>query len=188
MAPPAARDESPAEAEARIRRKNRRIIPWIIAACLAPFVVLAALLAVILVPALIKIDRIMREAPANVSPVVAMERSVTGDFDRDGRPDLAGLQRSGDHYQLVIRRAAPDAVPIVVESLPAGLETNYFLALAKPGTYPTWCGKGGATEEEPCPFKTLTLSGDVLVFGVPEASNSVAVWNGETFTTVQLSG
>lgn len=198
MAWPDTQIESPAEREAGIRRKNRRMVPWIIAAALAPFIVLAALLAAILGPSLIKVHQIMSEPrtehAAEARPLAAPvlpERAahiVTGDFDRDGRPDTARLVRSGDTYDLVIQRAAPGAAPDVVETITVSQASNYFLVLATPGIYQTWCGRGGATEAEPCPALSLTLSGDVLAFGFAEAGESVAVWDGERFTTIQMSG
>lgn len=196
MVSPDTQTESPGEREARVRRKNRKMIPWIIAACFAPFVVLAALLAVILGPPMIKASKIMRETRAEQAaqaptaanlPELAAHR-LTGDFDRDGRPDTARLVRSGATYDVVIQRAAPGTAPDVVETITVDQASNYFIVLATPGTYQTWCGKGGTTEEEPCPAKSLTLSGDVLVFGVPEVGESVAVWDGKRFTTIQMSG
>ncbi|MDB5471995.1 MAG: hypothetical protein JWR84_3555 [Caulobacter sp.] len=68
MSPAEMTKETAADRDARIRRKNRKLIPWIIAACFAPFVVLALLMLAILGPALIKVDRIMREQPTAERP------------------------------------------------------------------------------------------------------------------------
>lgn len=180
--------ETQAERDARIRDKNRRMIPWIVLACLAPVVVLGGLLAVILLPALLLMSDIMRhEGPVTKPSHPIMAQVVTGDFDRDGRPDFARMMPAGASYNLVIFRAT-GAPPDIVETIPAAQASNYFFELAKPGTYQTWCGKGGATDAEPCPARSLTLSGDVLAFGIPEAGDSVAVWDGRRFVTIRMSG
>jgi hypothetical protein len=114
---------------------------------------------------------------------------VGGDFDHDGKADLAQIV-PGKHglYQLVIRRGAGGhPVSVIVDDLTKDQLGDLFLARAKPGRWRTWCGKGGGDDSEPCLRKSVRLRGDTLSFGTREASEAIALWIGRKFEVVWMS-
>lgn len=113
---------------------------------------------------------------------------VRGDFDHDGKPDLAEVVR-GPHgtYKLVIQRGAVGHPTEVLLTFPASELSGFFISKGKPGRWRTWCGKGGGSDDDPCPRKSVLLRGDTLTFGTEGASESVALWNGKRFKLVLLS-
>ena len=122
------------------------------------------------------------------SIAVLMPPPVHGDFDHDGRPDVAEVvsTRSGE-YQLIVRHG-DEARPVsVVMNLTAKQLANFYVTKAKPGRWKTWCGKGGGSNKDPCPRTHVTLTGDTLDFGTEEASQAVALWTGKAFEVVFLS-
>jgi hypothetical protein len=113
---------------------------------------------------------------------------VRGDFDHDGRPDVAELvpdRRGG--AALVIRLGRPGHPAFVLAHVARRDLGDLFLARTKPGRWRTWCGKGGGQEGDPCPRRAVRVRGDVLAFGTREASETVAIWTGKGFDLVLLS-
>ena len=124
-----------------------------------------------------------------VAAVVAhIPAPVRGDFDHDGRPDVAEIVPSqGGAFHLVIRLGARHHRVFVVDTLKQQELADFFLAKAKPGRWRTWCGKGGDASDGPCRRTSVRLRGDTLDFGTKESSEAVAVWTGTRFETVWLS-
>jgi len=56
-----------------------------------------------------------------------------------------------------------------------------------PGTCETACGKGIGSADTPCPERSVTLDRPTLEFGMEEASQAVAIWDGLRFRVVWLS-
>ncbi|MGF7150955.1 hypothetical protein FHS96_004616 [Sphingomonas zeicaulis] len=111
---------------------------------------------------------------------------VTGDFDRDGTPDVAEIEDApGGGKQLVVKPGREGALPLVVALIDQP-ETFHF-GKATPGTYATACGKGLGPVGEPCPRSAVAVEGDTLRFGTDEASEAVAIWTGTAFERVWLS-
>ncbi len=113
---------------------------------------------------------------------------VRGDFDHDGKPDVAefvaGAQGS---YWLVVRRGGPGHTVSLIATFTREELPNLYVTTAKPGRWSTWCGKGGGSDTEPCPRKFVQLRGETLDFGMKESTESVAIWNGKRFEVVLLS-
>lgn len=119
---------------------------------------------------------------------VHLPHPVRGDFDHDGRPDVAEVVAApGGQYRLIVRRGAPGHPVAVIATFAAAELANLYVDTARPGRWPTWCGKGGGAGNTPCPRKSVTLKGDTLDFGMTEASESVAIWTGQRFEVVLLS-
>lgn len=111
---------------------------------------------------------------------------VRGDFDHDGKPDVAEVVAApGGKFNLVVRRGAGPVE--VVDTFDVKAVANLYVTKAKPGRYQTWCGKGGGADKDPCPRRSVVLSGDTLDYGAEEASELVAVWTGKRFEVVPLS-
>jgi hypothetical protein len=114
--------------------------------------------------------------------------AVRGDFDHDGKADLAKIVHvRGDTYRLVIRRGAQGHSLATIDTLKAEDLPNFFLGKAKPGRWATWCGKGGDDGDGPCRRKFVDLRRDTLSFGTRESSEAVALWTGHRFKVVWLS-
>lgn len=116
---------------------------------------------------------------------IAQLPSLTGDFDHDGRRDAAALVRSGSGYQLIVRRGATGAKPLVLLSMAD--PTRFYLGKAQSGVFATACGKGLGSLSTRCAHPRVSLKGDELAFGVREASDAVAVWKGDRFDLVWLT-
>ncbi|MGE0668507.1 MAG: hypothetical protein AB7O49_18275 [Sphingomonadales bacterium] len=112
-----------------------------------------------------------------------------GDFDRDGLLDLASFVGTRDGGQEIViqwgGQRRPDSV--VVRLDPPGV-LYPFLDTAIAGTFDTWCGKGGGSDDDPCPRTTVILEGGELLFGQEESALFVAIWTGDGFEVIQLSG
>ena len=113
---------------------------------------------------------------------------VRGDFDHDGKPDVAEIA-SGPrgNYRLIVRRGAAGHPVSIVTTFTRQELANLYLTKAKPGRWQTWCGKGGGNEGDPCPRTSVQLRGDTLDFGTEESTEFVAIWTGRRFEVVQLS-
>jgi hypothetical protein len=116
----------------------------------------------------------------------ALPPKVRGDFDGDGKVDVAEIVKTGGAYRLLIHRGSQPRKSIVVETF-GPLSRDFFLDTARSGKWKTWCGKGGGSDDEPCPRTSVVLKGGELTFGVKEASGSVAIWSGSRFEVVLLS-
>jgi hypothetical protein len=114
--------------------------------------------------------------------------SIRGDFDHDGKSDIAEVvaARNGS-YRLVIRPGDPRQPVAIITTITGAELANFFIAKGRPGLYRTWCGKGGGSDKDPCLRKVVRLRGDTLTFGTEEASESVVLWNGKRFEVVLIS-
>jgi len=111
---------------------------------------------------------------------------ITGDFDHDGRPDVAAIAREGDNaYVLTVKRgAAPDAparLPLG-KGFPEILETASASAAEA-----TACAKGAGPSAAPCPEKTVAIRKGDLLLTSPEASQAVMTWDGRSFRLAWIS-
>ena len=130
---------------------------------------------------------------AAIAMAAAMSRlppPIRGDFDHDGRQDVAQVVR-GSHggYRLVAHRGAAGHPDVVVTALRRDELHDFFLTIEKPGRLETWCGKGGddgGDPNAPC-RRFVTLRGDTLAFGMRESTESVAIWTGGRFEVVLIS-
>ncbi|MBY0582329.1 MAG: hypothetical protein K2P68_05340 [Sphingomonas sp.] len=119
--------------------------------------------------------------------VVDLPHPVRGDFDHDGKIDVAQIVpgRAND-YQLVIKSGDRAHSIYVIDKIKRDAVSNVFLAKMMRGRWTTWCGKGGGEEGEPCPRRSLTIRADALTYGTKEASQAVALWTGGHFEVVWL--
>lgn len=110
---------------------------------------------------------------------------LSGDFDHDGKRDIATIARQGEAaYVLSVKRgAAPDApASIPLRGLPDILTT------AEAGSVEaTACAKGAGPHDAPCPEKVVTVEKGDLLFGSSEASLAVAKWDGRAFRVTWIS-
>jgi hypothetical protein len=127
--------------------------------------------------------------PAPVPPppifTVYAHPTVSGDFDRDGLEDRAYFRSDGGSHEIVVDRGARGGGTVVVA--PAADPSRFYLGVLAPGTYRTACGKGFGPRGAPCPETSVTLDAPTLEFGGREASQAVAIWDGERFRVVWLS-
>ncbi|RAK60331.1 hypothetical protein DJ021_11195 [Phenylobacterium hankyongense] len=113
---------------------------------------------------------------------------VRGDFDHDGKQDVAQIVPSRPGvYQLIIRRGARGRPISIIDTIKQGDLANLFITTEKPGRLQTWCGKGGDDGDGPCLRKSVRLHGDTLAFGTREASEAVVIWTGKKFEVVWIS-
>jgi hypothetical protein len=121
-----------------------------------------------------------------LAAALSLPPPLHGDFDRDGKPDTAQIERSASGgLQLVVRPGAP-STPALVESLHTA-DGDIFLDLASAGSWPTACAKGLGRASDPCPRKVVVTRGGELTFGTREATLWVLVWDGRRFETIPLS-
>jgi hypothetical protein len=120
--------------------------------------------------------------------IARLPAPIHGDFDHDGKLDVAEIvARRDGSYQLVIRRSDRARSVSLIETISANELPSYYVTKGRAGHYRTWCGKGGGSDDDSCPRKSVTLRGDILTFGMQEASESVAIWTGKRFEVVLLS-
>lgn len=120
-----------------------------------------------------------------MAAAVGLPAPIWGDFDHDGRRDRAGVVRSGRGvYSLVVWRGVDPKRPVVVDTMRD--VAGFYLAKAPRGRFRTACGKGYDLGE-PCRYRTVRVTGDVLDFGTAEASEAMAFWNGRRFEVVWMS-
>lgn len=62
---------------------------------------------------------------------------IRGDFDRDGRPDVAEISRYGGAYVVMIHTGAQPKKGIVVKTL-GPVSGDFFLDTARSGSWKTW--------------------------------------------------
>jgi hypothetical protein len=124
-----------------------------------------------------------------VLAVLALPQTLPGDFDHDGRPDVAKITpASGGGYDLIISRGAKGRPKAIVRHFSANEARNLYIDKARPGRWRTWCGKGGGNAAGPCPRKSVRLHGDTLSFGAEDSTEFVVIWTGRKFEVVQVSG
>jgi hypothetical protein len=124
-------------------------------------------------------------APWLLLVAASLPAPLSGDFDHDGKQDVAAIVRQGDAaYVLSVKRgAAPDApARIPLRGLPDILTT----AEAR-NVEATACAKGAGPHDAPCPDKVVTVEKGDLLFGTAEASLAVAQWDGRAFQVTWIS-
>jgi hypothetical protein len=114
----------------------------------------------------------------------AAAMTVQGDFDRDGRKDIARALPVDGGYRIVVDRGGDPKRRVVVE--PGPFRDPFLEASKMKGEQPTACGKGMGDGSAPC-TPTVRLRGGELMFGEREASAAVAVWDGRAFRTAWVS-
>ena len=120
--------------------------------------------------------------------VIALPEAVRGDFDHDGKVDIARFEQSRPGWRRLVIRPGNKSRPLaVVGEFKEGDLPSMFLTKRKPGKVQTWCGKGGDAGDGPCVYKSLKLRGDTLAFGTKESSEAVAYWTGKGFRVVWVS-
>lgn len=124
-------------------------------------------------------------APWLLLLAASLPASLSGDFDHDGKRDVATIARQGDagHVLSIKRGAAPDApARIPLRGAPD------ILAAAEAGRVEaTACAKGAGPHDAPCPDKVVTVEKGDLLFGSAEASLAVAKWDGRAFRVTWIS-
>lgn len=111
---------------------------------------------------------------------------INGDFDHDGKIDTARIVReTGDVYFLQIARGAAPGKPVRVS---LGQHPPDFMVPAKNGgVVTTACGKGLGAKSDPCPRPSVKVTRGDLMLGATESSQSVLIWDGQTFHEEWLS-
>lgn len=121
-----------------------------------------------------------------VAAVTVLPPKIRGDFDRDGRVDVAEIVKVEGEFKVVIHPGRHSGRTVVIDTLgPRG--GDFYLDTARAGTWKTWCGKGGGSDLDPCPRNSVVLKGGELTFGYKEASEFVVIWTGNRYETVLLS-
>jgi len=105
---------------------------------------------------------------------------ISGDFDHDGKADTATIVLEGrDVYVLRITRGAAPTAPVRVD---LGFHPPDYMVPAKNGgVVKTACGKGAGVNGGPCPRPSVQVTRGDLLLGSREASESVLLWDGQTF-------
>ena len=125
-------------------------------------------------------------AIALMTAATALPRPVQGDFDHDGKTDIArivGTAKSG--YSLIVERGANSRQPETV--FQTRQLRGLFLDSARPGVYRTACDKKIGPDKVPCPIHHVRLDKRSLVFGYEEASSATIVWRRSRFVVVWLT-
>jgi hypothetical protein len=101
--------------------------------------------------------------------------STRGDFDGDGRRDVAKLTANGSSYRLVAQLSSEPREIVISE----GNDSRYgdFLGTVPPGTYTP----SRACEDHP---KPVVVKHEAISYGSSEASESVIYWTGKKFEWV----
>jgi|GEM_PF-2646064 len=101
-----------------------------------------------------------------------------GDFDGDGRGDVAALEFDAKRYRLVVRLGAAPDEDVILREGPRSRAGN-FLATRPAGVYETF------------PFddrsETVVTHHAGISYGTLESSESLVYWTGAEFRTVWLS-
>lgn len=111
---------------------------------------------------------------------------ISGDFDHDGKADTARVVRAVDSaYVLEIARGAAPKAPIRIDL--GRHAPDYMVPAKNGGAVATSCSKGEGAKTEPCPRKSVQVTRGDLLVGTAEASESVFIWDGQTFRRDWLS-
>ena len=116
--------------------------------------------------------------------VAALPAPVSGDFDHDGKADVATLVEARGGYDLVVRSgdSARGQIKVMTVKSPDG----FYLGKAAHGVQATACAKDLGRATDLCALRSVTVTGDTLQFGTREASRAVAVWTDNHFRVVWL--
>lgn len=124
-------------------------------------------------------------ALAGEAPATRLPPAIHGDFDRDGRRDVARVIRRSGGLLLEVTRASQPTRPLTVYRLRNVDE--FELRRAKRGIVATACSKGLGPRSDPCPRKAVHISGDMIEFGYAEGSRALVPWTGSSFDVVWIS-
>jgi hypothetical protein len=125
-------------------------------------------------------------APWLLLVAASLPAPLTGDFDHDGRSDVAAVVRESDTaYVLTVKRGAAPGAPAKLSlgrGFPEILETAQASAVEA-----TACAKGAGAHNAPCPVKTVAIQKGDLLLTSPEASQAVMKWDGQAFRLEWIS-
>jgi hypothetical protein len=125
---------------------------------------------------------------AFVTGAALLFSSFRGDFDHDGKPDLAQVIKLSPHkFELVVTRGADPKHPVVVETMDD--IDDFYVVRAEPGRYQSACSKGYdlGPDDPGCKRPWTKLKGDNLGFGTQQSSDAIAIWTGKRFEVIWLS-
>jgi hypothetical protein len=117
---------------------------------------------------------------------------VKGDFDGDGKPDVAEVfvNPSESRFSIFVRLHAVDRWQKAGHETEIKWLEEMGISLVKPGRYETACGKG--YDDSFCAHGEpdyLRLSANGIDFFVQESADSIIYWDktNRTFQTIQMS-
>jgi hypothetical protein len=108
---------------------------------------------------------------------------VTGDFDSDGKPDLAELLINpvSSQFALFVKLSSTGKWQMLGEPYDENSLDRFGIDLVKPGKYETACGKGygdyACAHGEPDSLKLSTPAIDIFY---TESSDSIVYWDSVT--------
>ena len=113
---------------------------------------------------------------------MVLPATVSGDFDHDGRPDSAAIEKRADGSFAVVITHAGGARSELTRLGADG--RGVFLKLAAPGEIAVACDAPEAPVTA-CPKDQLPDS-DALAFGTDQGPEAVALWTGKQFALVWI--
>jgi hypothetical protein len=118
--------------------------------------------------------------------------TVKGDFDGDGKPDIAELLVNTErkNFAISVKLGSTGKYDQVGDEVETKWLSEMGIALVKPGRYETACGKG--YDDSFCAHGEpdyLTVSNPAIDFFVEESADSMLYWDEKekTFKKVQMS-
>lgn len=112
-----------------------------------------------------------------LAAATALPAPVRGDFDRDGRRDVARVVAAPGGYRLEVALAARLGRPIIIDTIRGSL-ANFYLHKAAAGRYVPSCAPDDCDGDAAQP---MVVTRDAIAFGTEEASMAIAMWTGPGF-------
>lgn len=122
---------------------------------------------------------LMFAAPAAVAQEAA-SKSVTGDFDRDGKPDSADLVVADGKYELTVSLSSRPEEPFRIGGGDAA-DAGDFLEVRHGGTFKRGSSRGR-------PSSPVTFSHDVFIYGRTNGMKTIWSWVFHSFTGTTYMG